>query len=106
MATRVAGKVDPERVIMYHNYLNLLSARVERVGEEIRRLDGEVRAKVEEVVAASKERKIVEKIRERDLLTFRKFVADTERKILDEVGANRASAATGNASSAGLPRIR
>ena len=105
LAARVAGKVDPERIIMYHSYLNLLSARMDRVEEEITRLDGEVRDKVDQVIAASKNKKIVERIRERDMLTFSKFLADTERKILDEVGANRASTATGNASSAQVPRI-
>lgn len=105
LAVRVTGKVDPERIIMYHRYLNLLSARMERVGEEMTRLDGEVRDKAGQVVAASKNKKIVEKVRERDMLTFSKFLADTERKILDEVGANRASAVTRNASSAGVPRI-
>ena len=103
LAARVAGKVDPERIIMYHSYLNLLSARMDRVEEEITRLDGEVRNKVDQVIAASKNKKIVERIRERDMLTFIKFLADTERKMLDEVGANRAS--TANASSAQVPRI-
>ncbi len=105
LAARVAGKVDPERIVMYHSYLNLLSTRMERVGEEIMRLDGEVRAKADRVIAASKDKKIVEKIRERDMLTFSKFLAETERKVLDEVGANRASAVTRNASSADVPRI-
>jgi len=105
LAARVAGKLDPERIIMYHSYLNLLSARMDRVREQITRLDGEVRDKADQVIAASKGKKIVERIRERDMLTFGKFLADTERKILDEVGANRASAVTRNPSSAGMPRI-
>ena len=106
LGTRVAGnKVDPEGVMMCHSYLNLLSARMERLGEEIAHLDGKVRDKVDQIVAASKNKKIVENIRERDKLTFREFLADTERKILDEVGATRASAVTRNASSAEVPRI-
>lgn len=106
LAALVAGKVDPERIIMYHSYLNLLGVRVGCVEEEIKRLDGEVRGKAEQVIAASKNKKIVERVRERDMLTFSKFLADTERKILDEVGANRASATNGDASSAQVHRIR
>jgi flagellar FliJ protein len=105
LATRVAGKVDPELVMMYHRYLDLLSGRMQHVGEEITRLNSDVLDKTDQIIAASKKKKIVEKIRERDMFTFSKLVADTERKILDEVGANRASAIARDASRAEAPQI-
>lgn len=105
LATHVADKVDAEVVMMYHRYLDLLAGRMQHVGQEIARLNGDVRDKTDQVIAASKEKKIVEKIRERDRFTFMKFVADAERKILDEVGANRASAIARDASRAEAPRI-
>ena len=105
LAKRVSGKVDPERVIMYHNYLNLLSGRMQKVGAEIARLNNEVRDKTNEVIAASKGKKIVERIRERDMIAFNKLLADTERKVLDEVGANRASAVRADASVVAAQRI-
>ncbi len=98
LAERIAGKVDPELIIMYHNYLLLLGGRIELVQHEITRLNGQVLDKTKEVVAASKTRKIVERIRERDMVTFNKLLEDMDRKILDEVGANRASAIRGGAS--------
>ena len=105
LATRVADKVDAEVVMMYHRYLDLLAGRMQSVGQEIARLNGDVREKTDQVIAASKEKKIVEKIRERDRFTFIKLVADAERKILDEVGANRASAIGRDVPRAEAPRI-
>ena len=92
LAERIAGKVDPEQVIMYHNYLNLLSDRIQLLQEDIIRLNGEVRDKTKQTVGASKDKKIVERIRKRDMVAFNKLLEDKDRKILDEVGANRASA--------------
>jgi flagellar export protein FliJ len=96
---RIAGsRVDPELIIMYHNYLYLLGGRIELVRQDIMRLNGQVHDKTKEVVAASKNKKIVEKIRERDMVAFSRLLEDTDRKILDEVGANRASAGRGGVS--------
>jgi flagellar FliJ protein len=106
LAERIAGKVDPEQVIMYHNYLNLLSGKIQLVREQITRLSGEARDKTKVVTAASKDKKIVERIRERDMVAFNKVLADTERKILDEVGANRASATRGDASRIAVHQIK
>jgi len=105
LATRVKDKVDAEVVIMYHRYLDLLAGRMSAVRQEVISLDGKVRDKTEQVIAASKEKKIVEKIRERDKFGFLKLVAETERKILDEVGANRASAGGRDLSSVDASRI-
>jgi flagellar FliJ protein len=105
LAARVRDKLDAEVVIMYHRYLELLAARMGVIREEIAFLDGKVHDKTEQVVAASKQKKIVEKIRERDKLGFLKLVAETERKVLDEVGANRASGVGRDLSRADASRI-
>jgi flagellar FliJ protein len=105
LATRVTGTIDPEQVLMYHNYLNLLSSRMQTVREEMARLNGEVQHKTNAVIAASKNKKIVERIRERDLIEFNTLLADTERKILDEVGTYRAATARSVEDGGGAMRI-
>lgn len=94
LAKLVAGTINPERVIMYHNYMELIGTNMERVKQQIASLRERISEKTEEVVAASKNKKIVEKIRERDLLAFNHEIAELERKILDEVAAHQSFART------------
>jgi flagellar export protein FliJ len=106
LAERIAGRVEPELIIMYHNYMHILGDSIELVQQEIAHLRGQVRDKTKQVVAASKDKKIVEKIRKRDMVAFSKLLEETDRKILDEVGANRASGLTGGVSGIPAPQIR
>ena len=106
LTERIAGRVEPELIIMYHNYMHILGGRIELVRQEIARLSGQVSDKTKQVVAASKNKKIVDKIRKRDMVTFSKLLEDTDRKILDEVGANRASHLTGGVSGIDALQIR
>lgn len=106
LAKRIAGRVEPELIIMYHNYMHILGGSIELVQQEIAHLRGQVHDKTKQVVAASKDKKIVEKIRKRDMVAFSKLLEETDRKILDEVGANRASGLTRGISGIVAPQIR
>ncbi len=85
------GDLDVFSLRDYQAYMVRLRGIVEKLTARIVELrDGE-EAKRVEVVEASKRKKTVERLRERDKADFEKLLTEKERKFLDEVGNVRAA---------------
>lgn len=69
--------------------LEALSQETSSQKETLRELQREALKAKEELLEASKSRKIVEKLRDRELERHRKHVLQQERKYLDEIAAGR-----------------
>jgi flagellar FliJ protein len=89
LALRQVGRVDAEELHRCHRYLDLLSKAIsdqnKLVNEVARRVDM-LRAML---VEAEKERKIFEKLDEREREQFYQAFSKREQALLDEVGTNR-----------------
>ena len=81
--------VDASRALDWH--IQYLAQAISRQEDEVERLADETEARRVDAVDASKRKKVVERLRIRDLAAFLDDLARDERKFLDEVGAVRAA---------------
>ncbi len=69
--------------------LDALSHEARSRKKILQTLDEEVLKAQEELLEASKSRKIVEKLRDRDIERYKQYLMQEERKYLDEIAAGR-----------------
>jgi len=93
------GRLDVDLSKAMNRYLDYLAEAITRQTAEIGRLKEETETCRLEAVEASKRKKVVERLRERDMEEFLDGLADDERKFLDEVGSVRAASQGRNARS-------
>lgn len=93
------GVLDVDRIASYHRYLGLLAHHIGDRQAAVGRLAREEAAKRAAVIAARRERKIVEKLKERAYARYRDEVAHMEQAFLDEVGTIRYAREGGDESS-------
>jgi len=87
-----AGRLDVETSRSMNRYIQHLAEAITRQETDLERLNEETEARRVEAVEASKRKKVVERLRQRDMEKFFAALADNERKFLDEVGSVRAAA--------------
>lgn len=73
------------QILFYYFYLQNLSSRIKKQIQLLEELDGKIVQKREEVIQASKERKIMEKLKERKYREFVYFLDRAEQIFLDEI---------------------
>lgn len=81
------GDLDLDGVLQYDAYLLWLSDRIERAVGSILELEERVRGKTQEVVEASREKKIVERLKEKGFEAYLREILRVEQNELDEVGS-------------------
>ena len=104
-----AGRLDVDASRSLNRYIQHLAEAITSQEVEIERLNEETETRRVEAVEASKRKKVVERLRQRDMEKFFDGLADDERKFLDEVGSVRAatrgrSARTGGQGDSPAPR--
>ena len=87
-----AGRLNVDASRSLNRHIQHLAEAITRQDAELERLNGESEARRVETVEASKRKKVVERLRQRDFKNFLGELADHERKFLDEVGSVRAAA--------------
>ncbi len=87
-----AGRLDVDVSRSLNRHIQYLGEAITRQEAELERLKEESEARRVETVEASKRKKVVERLRQRDFEKFLDELADDERKFLDEVGSVRAAA--------------
>jgi len=87
-----AGRLDVETSRSLNRYIQHLAETITRQETELERLNEETEARRVETIEASKRKKVVERLRQRDMEKFFDGLADDERKFLDEVGSVQAAA--------------
>lgn len=83
------GSVAIEEEIFYENCLEALRLRIERMKMYLRQIEEQIRQTREELVAAAMERKVMEKLRERDYEHFKVEVERNNQKALDEIAVQQ-----------------
>ncbi|MFZ5924105.1 MAG: flagellar export protein FliJ [Bacillota bacterium] len=83
------GALDVDRIAIYHRYLGLLTRHIEDQRAAVDRLAREEASKRAAVIAARRERMMVEKLKERAYARYREEVARMEQAFLDEVSTIR-----------------
>ncbi len=79
---------NPLRYISAHRYLSHLNAELQNQASRIRKADLEVNRRREKTIQAIKERKIFEKLRDRDYRRFLEKLSKGEMTLLDMVTTN------------------
>lgn len=83
------GSIALEEEMFYENCLEALRLRIERMKMYLRQIEEQIRQTREELVAAAMERKVMEKLREKDYENFRIEVERNNQKALDEIAVQR-----------------
>ncbi|MCM8773675.1 MAG: flagellar export protein FliJ [Candidatus Omnitrophica bacterium] len=78
--------IDIEELIRYTDYLEKLREKIISQIENIKKLIEDTEKKRGELIDASKEKKIMEKLKDNQFKKFKETVDSWERKILDEIG--------------------
>ncbi|MBD3246350.1 MAG: flagellar export protein FliJ [Candidatus Omnitrophica bacterium] len=80
-----------EELVRYADYLDHLQNRIVDQIRRVKKTVNDTDQKRDELVEASKEKKVIEKLKGQQLKRFRDSAAETERKRLDEIGMNNYS---------------
>ncbi|MDY7034118.1 MAG: flagellar export protein FliJ [Thermodesulfobacteriota bacterium] len=76
-------------VLLYYSFLNGLSTEIKKQEVKIERTRVQFDQKLDELVEASREKKIVMKIKEKELERIRLQVLKKEQKFVDEMGISK-----------------
>ncbi|MCK5011836.1 MAG: flagellar export protein FliJ [Deltaproteobacteria bacterium] len=83
---REEREIDVEEGILYRDYLKGMRAKIKKQEEIVARMRVELDKKREELLAVTKNRKILEKVKEKDWEKFARELARREGMFIDEVG--------------------
>ena len=86
LARREEREIDVEEGILYRDYLKGMRAKIKKQEEIVARMRVELDKKREELLALTKNRKILEKVKEKDWEKFARDLARREGMFIDEVG--------------------
>ena len=81
--------IDIMRLVYYETYLNNLRKKIHATEMKIKEFGKMADDKRDEVIQASKEKKIFEKLKEKHFNEFKKTIISNEQKQLDEVAINK-----------------
>ena len=83
-----SGKLMPQEALVFEKFFHVSSRAIEVAEEKIRSMEPEVNKVREKLVQASKERKIVEKLKERKLEDYNYRFARETAKENDDINQN------------------
>jgi flagellar FliJ protein len=86
LVRREEREIDVEEGILYRDYLKGMRAKIKKQEEIVARMRVELDKKREELLAVTKNRKILEKVKEKDWEKFARELARREGMFIDEVG--------------------
>lgn len=80
---------DIQTLIFYEEYANLLRKQIEETEKRIKELQEKADIKREELIEASKQKKIFERLKQNDFNDFKNLVLKNEQQLLDEIAVNK-----------------
>ena len=86
---RQKGSISISDVILYMNYVARLSEEIEVQTACVRESAKQVNQKRNKLIGILKKRKTLERLKEKDQMTYRKKLMLDERKLMDEVATTR-----------------
>ncbi len=81
--------VDIQSLIYYEQYLGVLLHQIDLTKKNIKDFEKKADDKREEVVEASREKKVFEKLKERQFDEFKRMIIYNEQKVLDEAAVSK-----------------
>ena len=82
-------RINPEEANNYHHYLTWLNRQADLAALQLREREKEVAERRQKLVEASKERKILEKLKEKAYQNYQAEQLRAEIQFLDELGTGR-----------------
>lgn len=89
LAKREEKRIDVEEGMLYRDYLKGMRIRIRKQREMIANIQSELDKKRDELLSATKKRKVLEKIRENDWKRFVNVLARREGMFMDEMGIRK-----------------
>lgn len=89
LQNRQKESISVSDIILYMNYIAQLSKKIEAQALRVREAAKKVNQKRNELIGIMKKRKILEKLKEKDLVAYQKKMMQDERKFMDEVATTR-----------------
>ena len=89
LAEREAREVNLQESILYRDYLKGVRRKIKEQSDRVSTVKIEFDKKQEELLAATKNRKVLEKVKEKHAREFLQEVQKQERAFVDEVGIRR-----------------
>ena len=83
-----SGKLQPNEAILFENFFHVSSRAISVAGEKIKSMEPEVNRIREKLAIASKERKTVEKLRERKMADYQYRINRETAKENDDINQN------------------
>jgi flagellar FliJ protein len=83
------GKTSLSEIILYVYYINKLKKDIKQQREVVKKLEERIEDKRKELLKASQERKIIEKLKENSENDYIRSILRKERIFLDEIAANQ-----------------
>jgi len=83
---KTESSLDLKELISYYEYLENIGERISVQIEQIKLVIESIEKKRGELIEASKERKVIEKLKDNQFKKFKQELEQTERKFLDEIG--------------------
>lgn len=78
-------KTTVNNMIIYYSYLNHNSKRIQYQKDIVHKAENETKKAMNEMIQASQEKSIFEKLKERDKEFFKDFIKNEEDKLLDQI---------------------
>jgi flagellar protein FliJ len=82
------AKIDVQAILNYYNYLAALGEKIVEQIVTIKELLDSVERKRDDLIEASRERKMIERLKENQFREFRTTAERLEMKVLDEIATN------------------
>lgn len=89
LAEREAREVNLQESILYRDYLRGIRKKIQEQRDRVATIKIEFDKKQEELLAATKNRKVLEKVKEKHAKEFMEELQKQERAFVDEVGIRR-----------------
>ena len=89
LAERESREVNLHESILYRDYLRGIRKKIEEQRDRVATIKIKFDKKQEELLAATKNRKVLEKVREKQAMEFMQELQKKERAFVDEVGIRR-----------------
>lgn len=85
LRTKMLDSISPREIIFYNNYANYLKVRIAEQEDNIMLAKKRAEEKRQELIEASKQKKMLEKLKEKEWINFLDEENKKEQKIIDEI---------------------
>ena len=82
-------RITASESMLYHDYLDLLSEKIDQQKKRLQEVEKEVERKREELIVAMKDRKVLENLRKKNMDRYLKEVNRKEREFINEMATVR-----------------